>query len=332
MDNPETALRKRILLHMNAWAKTANVQFVETLGHAQVRIDRQGGGAGGYWSYVGTDILGIPAGEPTLNLEAFTMNTPESEFHRVVRHETGHTLGFPHEHMRAELVAKIDVKKAIKYFGDTQGWSPDEVRAQVLTPLEKSTIMGTLHADQDSIMCYQIPGEITKDGKPIRGGVDIDVEDYEFAAKIYPKPPTPPAAGKRPPLVANAMAAQDAAVIELRNSELELVVKVKSTGGAVTGKTFAAPVAMGESIDIHAEVFRIVSKVSDTPISRLKDSSILGLGGANIADAEGLQGVIDSLNDFIRSEGGTADLSTDDITLETKMSEVVEAVGGKLNS
>ena len=40
-----------------------------------------------------------------MNLEAFTMQTPDSEFHRVVRHEAGHTLGFPHEHMRKAIVA-----------------------------------------------------------------------------------------------------------------------------------------------------------------------------------------------------------------------------------
>jgi len=188
LDNPPTALRKRILLHMNAWAKTANVAFVETKGNAQVRIAREGGVNGGYWSYVGTEILHIPKKEQTLNLEEFTMNTPESEFHRVVRHETGHTLGFPHEHMRRELVAKIDVQKAIEYFGRTQRWSPQEVRNQVLTPLEESTLLGT-KPDPKSIMCYQIPGEITIDGKPIIGGKDIDRSDYKFAASIYPKKP-----------------------------------------------------------------------------------------------------------------------------------------------
>jgi hypothetical protein len=35
-------------------------------------------------------------------------------------------------------------------------------------------------------MCYQIPGEITKDGEPIAGGVDIDALDYALAAKLYP--------------------------------------------------------------------------------------------------------------------------------------------------
>ena len=189
LDSPPMALRKRILEHMNAWAKSSNVKFTLSSSHAQVRIARiEGGPNSGYWSYLGTDILTIAAGEPTLNLEAFTMQTPESEFHRVVRHETGHTMGFPHEHMRRELVDKIDPQKAIEFFGRTQGWSPDEVRQQVLTPIEESSLLGTPHADPHSIMCYQIPGSLTKDGKPIVGGKDIDKSDYNFAGKIYPKP------------------------------------------------------------------------------------------------------------------------------------------------
>ena len=195
LDNPSAALKKRILSHMNAWAKTANVQFTAAKTDPQVRIARVKDD--GYWSYLGTDILSIPAGQATMNLDSFSMSTPESEFHRVVRHETGHTMGFPHEHMRKQLVQKIDPKKAIKYFGDTQGWSADEVRQQVLTPIEDSSLLGTPDADPRSIMCYQIPGSITKDGNPIMGGLDIDESDYSFAAKIYPKPGAkPPAAMK----------------------------------------------------------------------------------------------------------------------------------------
>src|SRR5881296_314566 len=137
LDNPPSDLRKRILQHMNAWSKTANVKFVETKSKGQVRIARD---ESGYWSYLGTDILHIPLREQTMNLQEFTMNIPESEYHRVVRHETGHTLGFPHEHMRKQLVDKIDPEKAIAYFEATQGWSEEEVRAQVLTPIEESSL------------------------------------------------------------------------------------------------------------------------------------------------------------------------------------------------
>ena len=89
--------------------------------------------------------------------------------------------------MRRELVNKINVKKAIAFFGKTQGWTPDEVRAQVLTPIEESSLLGTAHADPHSIMCYQIPGSITKNGKPIIGGTDIDKRDSAMAASFYPK-------------------------------------------------------------------------------------------------------------------------------------------------
>src|SRR5450631_473968 len=81
---------------------------------------------------------------------------------RVVRHETGHTLGCPHEHLRKELVDKIDPEKAIEYFAREDGWSAEETRQQVLTPLEKASLIGTAHDDPRSIMCYQISGEITK--------------------------------------------------------------------------------------------------------------------------------------------------------------------------
>ena len=60
------------------------------------------------------------------------------------------------------------------------------VDQQVLTPLDPTTIIGT-EPDQDSIMCYQLPGAITKDGKPIRGGLDINPLDSAFTATVYPK-------------------------------------------------------------------------------------------------------------------------------------------------
>ncbi|MBG0792242.1 peptidase M12 [Methylocystis sp. H62] len=187
LDGAPADLRAHVVSHMNAWAKTANVSFVETQGQAQVRISREGGDEGGYWSYLGTDILHIAKNAPTMNLEGFTMQTSEDEFRRVVRHETGHTLGFPHEHMRRDLVALINREKAIDYFGRTQGWTRAEVEQQVLTPIEESSLLGTPRADSNSIMCYEIPGEVTQSGDPIVGGVDIDELDYEFAASVYPK-------------------------------------------------------------------------------------------------------------------------------------------------
>jgi len=190
MESTAAALKAKIISHLNAWTKTGGISFVGTNGTGDVRISR---GPGGFWSYLGTDVLHLPRNRPTMNLQGFTLNTSESEYKRVVRHETGHTLGFPHEHMRKALVARIDPAKAYRWFLETYGWDKATVDAQVLTPLDERSLMAT-PPDQDSIMCYQLPGLITKDGKPIRGGTDINQTDYAFAGTIYPRPGHAPAA------------------------------------------------------------------------------------------------------------------------------------------
>jgi Astacin (Peptidase family M12A) len=183
MESTPADLQERILSHMNAWTKCGGISFALTRAPGDVRISR---GPGGYWSYLGTDILLIPKNRQTMNLQGFSMSTPEQEYKRVVRHETGHTLGFPHEHMRTALVARVDPAKAYRWFLANQGWDKATVDAQVLTPLKEASLMGT-PVDQTSIMCYQLPGMITKDGKPIPGGIDINTTDCGFCGSIYPK-------------------------------------------------------------------------------------------------------------------------------------------------
>ena len=188
LDNPEAAVRTRILSHMNAWGVFANVQFHEVATGGQVRIARfTPAPDDGFWSYLGTDILSVPANQPTMNLDSFSMNTPDSEFFRVIRHETGHTLGFPHEHMLAGIISRIDRKKAIAYFMATQGWTEQEVIDQVLTPLPNSALIATAAPDPQSVMCYQLPASIMEDGIAVPGGTDINALDGQFAARLYPK-------------------------------------------------------------------------------------------------------------------------------------------------
>jgi hypothetical protein len=163
------------------------VKFTASNVNPQVRVARVSTGPdSGHWSYLGTDLLTADPDEPTMNLDGFTTATSEAEYRRVVRHETGHTMGFPHEHRRKAIVERIDREKAITYFMSTQGWSREEVIAQVLTPFDTSALTATATTDEESIMCYALPGSIMSDGVGVPGGKDIGNLDAGFAATLYP--------------------------------------------------------------------------------------------------------------------------------------------------
>lgn len=190
-ENTSTELRNKLLKFMNRWSDrgTVRIKFVHSSTDPIIRVSR---GAGGFWSYLGVDALGIPANEPTLNLESFTVKTPESEWLRVVPHEAGHALGAIHEHQRAEIVERLNAQAVIREFKRTQGWSAEEIRQQILTPEPESALTGSPHTEETSIMAYSFGGNLTKNGKPILGGSDITDMDYEYMAKIYPSSVEPP--------------------------------------------------------------------------------------------------------------------------------------------
>ncbi len=183
LDGPPPELRARVLAHFNAWSNVANVRFVESDVDPQVRISRA---EVGYWSYLGTDLLLVERTLPTMSLQGFTMETPESEFRRVVRHEAGHALGFPHEHLREQVIARLDAERVIAYFMGANAWSRQQVIDQMLAPIEERSLLGTPDPDETSIMCYEVPAQLTKDGRPIVGGFDINKADALFAGRVYP--------------------------------------------------------------------------------------------------------------------------------------------------
>jgi hypothetical protein len=187
LDGGTAALRAKVLAHANAWHdRGANVAFRETGQRDQATVTLARTPGLGYWSMIGTDSLVVSrAGQQTLNLDGFTAKTREAEWRRVVRHEFGHALGFPHGQQTPEIVARIDEEKAIAYYMRTQGWSRDLAAAQfeALATSEVSLFGG----NSDSVMTYPCPAFLLKQGAQlVPGGKDITNDDAAAARKFYP--------------------------------------------------------------------------------------------------------------------------------------------------
>lgn len=183
LDDPCPSLRRRILEHMNAWSQWGDVRFYETRAVGDIRISRV---EDGHWSYVGTEIEYVHTREATMNLCGFTESTSAYELTRVVRHLAGLCLGLPHERLPRKHLACIDRERALEYFGRVYGWSRSEVELRVLTPLEHGSRLGCAAPSHVSVMSIQVPGHITRDGRPIVGGLDIHPVDGEVVAALYP--------------------------------------------------------------------------------------------------------------------------------------------------
>ncbi len=178
--NGSTTLQNRVFAAAEEWEKHANINFVKvTSGTAEVRINF---GAGGYWSYIGKDLVYVSAAQPTMNLQ-FTDNVSETELKRVTVHEFGHTLGLRHEQQQPLANIPWNTTAVYAYYAQ-MGWSQQMVNDNVLN---KNTAESSQHTDFDasSIMQYPVPASLTTNGYSIGWNTVLSATDKEFIGKAY---------------------------------------------------------------------------------------------------------------------------------------------------
>jgi hypothetical protein len=109
----------------------------------------------------------------------------------VAEHEIGHALGLEHEHqhMKSKLVWKKDVVK--KYFIEQAKWTKEEVRINILTPIDGQHCL--YDWDPKSIMHYKFQGNmITAPEEYLETGtpenIEISEKDRLVISSMYPLP------------------------------------------------------------------------------------------------------------------------------------------------
>jgi len=183
----DAAARDEVLTACAQWSLYANIDFALVgSDDAEIRVAFQPGS--GSWSYVGTDCLAVPKGQPTMNL-----GWP-NDLARTL-HEFGHALGLIHEHQNPLASIPWNFPAVIAFYGGPpNNWPIDVITSQVLAPERRALTNGGY--DRDSIMEYAIPPELVTDPAYAVGwNQRLSDKDKQFIAGIYPGRWTPPGAG-----------------------------------------------------------------------------------------------------------------------------------------
>jgi hypothetical protein len=168
------------------WTRYANLRFVfcERC-EAEIRVGFKDLGS---WSYLGSDALGIPANEPTMNFGWLTSATPDDQARQVVLHEFGHVLGLFEEHLNPNAVIPWDTAAVYRYFSATQGWTRETIRNGILLPL--AGVRTYRRFDPQSIMMFPIDSALTRGRLKVGTNTTLSASDKAFAALLYPRATT----------------------------------------------------------------------------------------------------------------------------------------------
>lgn len=151
-----------------------DISFVDTPEEANVRISFDPNG--GAWSLVGTDHRDQKSGA-TMNLGWFDVPT--------TIHEFGHVLGMIHEHQNPYgQTIRWDENKIFKWAKDTQGWSDQTTRDNIINKYDKSSINGS-NFDPLSIMLYFFPASLTLNNVGTNQNFRLSSEDVIWIDKVY---------------------------------------------------------------------------------------------------------------------------------------------------
>jgi hypothetical protein len=165
--------------HAPQWSKHGRVTFdfvKNTNPDIRITFDASDGA----WSYIGRDCVGIPKGQPTMNLGW--------QDEGVILHEFGHTLGMIHEHQNPSGGIKWNKPNVYRDLGGPpNNWDKATVDNNMFATYDRNQVNAT-KVDAKSIMLYQIPRTWTLDGFSSTANEVLSTQDKKFIGdpKNYP--------------------------------------------------------------------------------------------------------------------------------------------------
>ncbi len=174
-----------------AWMQFANItfEFVDQP-PADIRISFQDEGS---WSYLGTDALGIAAGQPTMNYGWLTPDSEDEEYQRVVLHEFGHALACIHEHQNPDVEIPWDKEAVYRYYANPpNNWSRADVDHNLFEVYSRDSTQFS-EFDRSSIMLYPVPEAHTIGTFSVGWNRQLSQTDKDFITSVYPAEEKPTA-------------------------------------------------------------------------------------------------------------------------------------------
>jgi len=179
----EEPLRATVRNAITEWGKYVNLTISETREAAEIRISFSEAGS---WSYVGTDALGVPDSQPTMNYGVLKLISAKDEAMQTALHEFGHALGLVHEFQNPSAGELFDRESVLKYFKSAPNrWSEEMIESNVLA--KNDAYPGSRVFDPQSIMNYVFDKELFAKGRSTQPLMVLSDSDKAYAASLYPR-------------------------------------------------------------------------------------------------------------------------------------------------
>jgi hypothetical protein len=181
----EEPVKQKVRQRAAEWCQYANLKFEFAPGReGEIRISFKEKGSS--WSYIGTDALTVPAGEPTMNYGWLTPDTQDDEYSRVVLHEFGHALGCIHEHQNPTVEIPWDKEAVYRYYaGPPNRWSRSVVDHNLFEKYSRESTQFS-QFDPHSIMLYAVSNDLTVGDWEVGWNTTLSPTDKEFIGTQYP--------------------------------------------------------------------------------------------------------------------------------------------------